>query len=137
MQVGAHLAGMAIENAMLGVCHSCANPLTAPYGITHGIAIGVMLPHVIRFNALVVGQNYRELVEESGLSNGQPAAEVLANRISELTSAAGLPDSLKECGVSDTILHLLAEEANQQWTARFNPRPVTEIEILKLYQAAW
>ena len=51
MQIGSHLAGMAIENAMLGVCHSCANPLTAHYGITHGVAIGVMLPHVIRFNA--------------------------------------------------------------------------------------
>ena len=50
---------------------------------------------------------------------------------------AGLPQSLKECSVSDTILPLLAEEANQQWTARFNPRPVTEADILKLYQAAW
>jgi alcohol dehydrogenase len=137
MQVGAHLAGMAIESAMLGVCHSCANPLTAHYGITHGTAIGLMLPHVIRFNSQTVGHFYSELVRESGSSNGQPAAEVLASRIAELTALAGLPKSLKECGVSDTILHLLAEEANQQWTARFNPRPVSEVDILKLYQAAW
>jgi alcohol dehydrogenase len=136
MQVGAHLAGMAIENAMLGVCHSCANPLTAHYGITHGIAIGVMLPHVIRFNSAAADHFYAEL-DETGLANGRPAADVLADRIAELTSAAGLPGSLKECGVSNTILHLLAEEANQQWTARFNPRPVTESDILKLYQAAW
>jgi len=128
---------MAIENAMLGVCHSCANPLTAHYGITHGIAIGLMLPHVIRFNAALVGSLYSELVDESGLANGQPAGEVLASRVAALTAAAGLPQSLKECGVSDTILPLLAEEGSQQWTARFNPRPVTEAEILKLYQAAW
>jgi alcohol dehydrogenase len=44
---------------------------------------------------------------------------------------------LKECSVTHTILHLLAEEASQQWTARFNPRPATEAEIHKLYQAAW
>jgi alcohol dehydrogenase len=137
MQVGAHLAGMAIENAMLGVCHSCANPLTAHYGITHGIAIGVMLPHVIRFNEPAAGYLYAALIEESGYSNGQPAGELLAARVTELTTAAGLPQSLKECGVSETILPLLAEEANQQWTARFNPRPVTEADILKLYQAAW
>lgn len=137
MQIGAHLAGMAIENAMLGVCHSCANPLTAHYGITHGVAIGLMLPHVIRFNALVAGDLYAELAGEAGLANGMPPAEVLAARVAELTVAAGLPQSLKECNVSDTILHLLAEEANQQWTARFNPRPVTEADILKLYQAAW
>ena len=139
MQVGAHLAGMAIENAMLGVCHSCANPLTAHYGVTHGIAIGAMLPHVVRFNGAdpAVDRLYAELLGDYRPTNGQSAAEALAARVCELTAAAGLPQSLKECGVSDTILHLLAEEAAEQWTARFNPRPVTEAEILKLYQAAW
>ncbi|MCS6864252.1 MAG: iron-containing alcohol dehydrogenase [Gemmataceae bacterium] len=135
MQIGAHLAGMAIENAMLGVCHSCANPLTAHYGLTHGVAIGLMLPHVIRFNAAVVDDLYADLIHAPGFS--RPAGEVLANRITELTRAAGLPQSLRECGVSDTILAVLAEEANQQWTARFNPRPVSETDILQLYQAAW
>jgi alcohol dehydrogenase len=137
MLLGAHFAGMAIESAMLGVCHSCANPLTAHYGITHGVAIGVMLPHVIRFNAPAVGELYAELVGGDVSRNGRTAADVLADRITELLAHAGLPRSLKECGVSQTILHLLAEEANQQWTARFNPRPVAEADILKLYQAAW
>lgn len=134
MLLGAHFAGMAIENAMLGVCHSCANPLTAHYGVTHGVAIGVMLPHVIRFNAEVVGRLYGEL---TGRPHDPHAAEKLADRVTHLLNAAGLPTSLKECGVSDTILPLLAEEANQQWTARFNPRPVTEMEIVRLYHAAW
>jgi alcohol dehydrogenase len=137
MQTGAYLAGMAIENAMLGVCHSCANPLTAHYGLTHGVAIGLMLPHVIRFNALVADAWYAELVGESGLADGRPAGEVLAARAAALVAAAGLPRSLKECHVSATILPLLAEEANQQWTARFNPRPVTEVDLLSIYQAAW
>jgi alcohol dehydrogenase len=137
MQIGSYLAGMAIENAMLGVCHSCANPLTAHYGVTHGVAIGVLLPHVIRFNAPAAEHLYAELTEQAGLANGQPAAEVLAARAAELTAAAGLPQSLKECGVSDTILHLLAEEAHQQWTARFNPRPVTEADMYRLYHTAW
>lgn len=137
MQIGSYLAGMAVESAMLGVCHSCANPLTAHYGVTHGVAVGVMLPHVIRFNAPAVGRLYEELLGEVGASSGRPAGVALAARVTELTSAAGLPQSLKECGVSDTILHLLAEEANQQWTARFNPRPVGEADIVRLYQAAW
>jgi len=140
MQIGSHLAGMAIENAMLGVCHSCANPLTAHYGITHGIAIGVMLPHVIRFNAAQnpeVESLYGQLLGDHATANGRPASEALAVRVTELTAAAGLPHSLKECGVSESILHLLAEEANQQWTARFNPRPVAETDIHKIYQSAW
>ncbi|HUR52503.1 MAG TPA: iron-containing alcohol dehydrogenase, partial [Gemmataceae bacterium] len=131
MQLGAHLAGMAIENAMLGVCHSCSNPLTAHYGVTHGIAIGVMLPHVIRFNAAdpPTAALYAEL---TGVN-----ADELADRVTAMLSAAGMPKTLRECGVSETILQLLAEEANQQWTARFNPRPVTDADIHKLYQAAW
>ena len=49
---------------------------------------------------------------------------------------ADLPTTLTDCGVSRGILPLLAEEASQQWTARFNPRPVTEVDIQELYQAA-
>src|SRR5207237_1125662 len=73
MQVGAFLAGTAIENSMLGACHSCANPLTAHYGLTHGLAIGILLPHVIRFNGAMVGPLYAELAEEAGLMGGSPA----------------------------------------------------------------
>lgn len=128
MQIGAHFAGMAIEAAMLGVCHSCANPLTAHYGLTHGVAVGLMLPHVVRFNARVAGARYEELAG---------SADRLADRVTELAAVAGLPKSLKDAGVSASILGLLAHEANQQWTARFNPRPVTEEDILEIYQAAW
>src|SRR2546421_344745 len=138
MQVGAYLAGSAIENSMLGACHACANPLTAHYGVTHGVAIGVMLPHVVRFNAAAVAPLYDELTEFAGLTNGVPgaAAEAVAQRIADLMRAAGLPTTLTACGVSDGILPLLAEEAFQQWTARFNPRPVTEGDLLSLYEAA-
>jgi alcohol dehydrogenase len=129
MQLGAHFAGMAIEAAMLGVCHSCANPLTAHYGVTHGVAIGLMLPHVVRFNARSAGADYAALTGRD--------AEWLANRVAAMVNAAGLPCSLKDLGVSQGILRLLAEEANQQWTARFNPRPVTDEDIHALYQAAY
>jgi alcohol dehydrogenase len=133
MQLGAHLAGMAIENSMLGCCHSCANPLTAHYGLTHGVAVGVMLPHVIRFNAQAAGPLYADLAADAGLPDG---AEALARRVTALLKAAELPTHLGACGVSRSILPLLAEEAADQWTARFNPRPVTEADLLRLYEVA-
>jgi alcohol dehydrogenase len=138
MQLGSHFAGMAIECSMLGACHALANPLTAHYGLTHGIAIGVLLPHVIRFNAPVAGALYGDLAHDVGLVNGDQsvAAEVLACRISHFLSAAQLPLSLSACGVSPGIFPVLAEEAAQQWTAGFNPRPVTEADLLGLYEAA-
>jgi alcohol dehydrogenase len=138
MQMGAFLAGTAIENSMLGVCHACANPLTAHYGITHGLAIAIMLPHVIRYNAPAVGGLYGELLDEAGLSNdhGEIPAETLVERLLQLMHIAKLPTTLTSCGVSRGILPVLAEEAAQQWTARFNPRQVTDADILGLFEAA-
>jgi alcohol dehydrogenase len=138
MQLGAHFAGRAIEASMLGACHACANPLTAHYGLTHGTAIGVLLPHVVRFNAPAAGELYADLAHDIGLTNGDEAAgaEALARRLDELLRAAGLPTTLTECGISPGILPVLAEEAAQQWTGKFNPRPVGEAELLQLYEAA-
>ena len=83
MQLGRHFAGTGHRELDARRCHACANPLTAHYGITHGIAIGIMLPHVIRFNAPAVGSLYADLAHEAGLINGDPAAaaEALARRI--------------------------------------------------------
>ncbi|MEZ6140274.1 MAG: iron-containing alcohol dehydrogenase [Zavarzinella sp.] len=127
MQIGSHFAGVAIENAMLGVCHSCANPLTAHYGITHGSAIGTLLPHVIRFNSVVCEQDY-------ALMGG---SDFLASYITNLLCKTGLPTQLREYGVAESILPLLASEAGQQWTAQFNPRTVTEEDLLDIYRSAW
>jgi alcohol dehydrogenase len=138
MQLGANFAGTAIENSMLGACHACANPLTAHYGLTHGLAIGIMLPHVIRFNAEVVSDLYGELAGEAGLLDGDRsvAAEALARRITSLMQTAGLPTSLSACGISSGIFPVLAEEAAEQWTGRFNPRPIAQSDLLRLYEAA-
>ncbi|HKB06607.1 MAG TPA: iron-containing alcohol dehydrogenase [Gemmataceae bacterium] len=137
MQIGSHLAGAAIENAMLGICHSCANPLSAHYGLTHGLAVGVLLPHVIRFNAPTAETLYAELMAVTRPLNGAPASEVLSRRVSDLLTATDLPTRLRDCGVSESILSLLAWEASEQWTARFNPRPVTEDDLHEVYKAAW
>jgi len=139
MQIGANFAGSAIETSMLGACHACANPLTAHYGLTHGIAIGVLLPHVIRLNARVVGPLYGDLAHEVGNVNGDSAgaAESLAKRITHLMQLAGLPTTLSACGVSKGILQVLADEAGQQWTGKFNPVPVGFVELLHLYEAAF
>lgn len=138
MQLGAHFAGVSIENSMLGICHSCANPLTAHYGIPHGIAIGILLPHVLRFNSHHVGNCYQTLVTDIGRTPKSVAdsGEILADIITSFLTLAGIPKNLHDCGVSHGILEVLAEEASEQWTAKFNPRPVQEKDLLEIYQLA-
>ena len=126
MLLGAHLAGMAIECSMLGAAHACANPLTAKYGITHGIAVALMLPHVIQYNSQTVNDLYQDLHPSS-----------LHERIIELKTVAGLPEWLRSFEITREDLPELAKEAASQWTRKFNPRPVDEVELLKLYEAAY
>ncbi len=140
MLLGACFAGLAIENSMLGATHALANPLTAHYSIVHGHAIGLMLPHVIRFNGAAVDSWYRELLEYVPRTNGAArrpkAAEVLAEVVAELADRAGLPHKLSECGVDEGKLDQLAADAAKQWTGEFNPRKVGVEEYLELYRAA-
>ena len=106
----------------------------------HGQAIGLMLPHVIRFNGAEYGDWYRDLLEGTGGANGFPdpasGFEGLADFVAKLARKAGLPSRLSECGVDQRKLPELAAEAAKQWTGSFNPRRVGEAEFLALYVRA-
>ncbi|HEX4796419.1 MAG TPA: iron-containing alcohol dehydrogenase [Humisphaera sp.] len=126
MLLGAHLAGAAIENSMLGAAHALANGLTAVCGTVHGVAVGLMLPHVVRFNA--ADKNPYTALDEN--------AEALATRIESMLDAGAIPRRLSEIGVIPELLPQLAAIAAKQWTATFNPRPVTETDLASIYAAA-
>lgn len=138
MQLGAYWSGLAIENSMLGAAHACANPLTASYDTDHGVAIGLMLPHVVRWNGAVAGERYRQLLARGSVTphRGDPA-EALALRLEELRAIGGLPRGLKAACVPESDLPRLAEEAASQWTGQFNPRPFGAAGALTLYKRAY
>src|SRR6266481_4263124 len=140
MLLGAAIAGLAIENSMLGAAHAAANPLTAHFGVVHGQAVGVMLPAVIRFNAADPDcrRAYAELASASDancVNDGHAqTCEELATRIDALLGLAQMPRSLAECGVERDAVETLADEAARKWTATFNPRTVTKEDFAKLYE---
>ena len=129
MLLGAAFAGTAIEHSMLGGAHSAANPLTAHFDIIHGQAVGLMLPHVVRFNAQYVeaARGYEAIAD---------SAEALAVQLESLLKLAGLNRSLSELGMKRELIPTLAEEAAKQWTATFNPRDIGAAEFERLFAAA-
>ncbi len=143
MLLGAAFAGMAIENSMLGAAHSAANPLTAHYNIIHGQAVGLMLPHVVRFNAAEPAalRAYAELasvIEIACVSEGLASAcDALVARLERLLNHGGMPRSLGDCGVPRDAIPMLAAEAARQWTANFNPRKAEVPDFVALYTAAF
>ena len=137
MQLGSHFAGMAIELSMLGAAHACANPLTASYNMAHGLALAILLPHVVRWNARVSLDRYRALLDSPRRrSRDEDAAETLARRLEDLAGAGGLALTLSEAGVEAARLPDLAAQAAQQWTGTFNPRPFDAAGALEIYKAA-
>ena len=124
---GAHFAGIAIELSMLGAAHACANPLTAQFGIAHGAAVGLMLPHVVRFNQAATDNPYSALHDDP---------QGLQGEVDRLGGIAGIPLRLTDYHITAEHLPALAEQAAAQWTAAHNPRPVGRDELLVLYRAA-
>ena len=140
MLLGSYFAGLAIENSMLGATHACANPLTTHYQTVHGAALAMLLPSVVRWNAPVVGERYAELLELSSINDAagtENSVERLALRLERLADTGGLHNRLSVAGVQRSDLNMLAEEASQQWTGKFNPRPFNTAGALAVYEQAF
>jgi alcohol dehydrogenase len=123
MLVGAHFAGLAAENAMLGAAHACAEPLTIHYGLAHGAAVSLVLPHVIEWSEDALPRD----VADFGLPE----------RLKALARRAQLPLSLRDAKVPEGALPRLAEEAAVQWTGKFSPRKFDVDAALEIYRAAY
>lgn len=139
MQLGAFFAGVAIENSMLGATHACANPLTARYGTSHGEAIAMMLPSVVRWNGPVAAGRYHELLKFAGIDasgDREAAAEVLAQRLEQLAAAGGLRADMSQAGILAEDFPMLAGEAAAQWTGGFNPRAFDKAGAMEVYEKA-
>lgn len=139
MLLGASFAGLAIENSMLGATHACANPMTAHFGTTHGRAIGIMLPHVIRRNAEQMSRCYGELIEDfrgTAVANGSAGGE-LGKVVEGFVQTAGLPRRIRDLEVDSHGFEAMSREAAEQWTGKFNPIELTAEDYLELYQCAY
>lgn len=148
MQLGAAFAGMAIEASMLGAAHALANPLTAFLGVPHGQAVGVMMPHVVRFNHSLMEHRYHDLAQLlPGLSHDdrRTGAEIIADRFTDWLQMAGLSTRLRDLeswssnrdpSHIEEQIQAMSEMAGKQWTGAYNPRPATVEDYLALYRTA-
>jgi alcohol dehydrogenase len=138
MQIGAYYAGAAIEQSMLGAAHACANPLTARFGLAHGMALAILLPPVVRWNAEVAIGGYASLLGAPRRgARDTDAADTLARRLEDLARAGAMPAKLGEAGIPESALPDLASLAAEQWTGTFNPRPFDQAGALEIYRMAW
>ena len=157
MSNAATLAGLAFSNAFVGVCHALAHAVGARFGIAHGRANGIFLPHVLRYNAAlprkfmpapgyttyVAPEKYAQMAWIHGLG-GHTAEERrtrLFARVEALLDEVGIPRSLAEAGVGEAEFEAavpeLAEMAFMDASLRTNPRMPLVAELVDLLRAGW
>jgi alcohol dehydrogenase len=142
MLLGACLAGQAFANAPVAAVHALAYPLGGHYHIPHGLSNSLVLPAVLEFNAPVASKLYGELAElvvgspVPGSDEAKTAA--LIDALRTLIDDVSLPATLKEAGVSQESLPMLAQDAMlQQRLLVNNPRDVSYEDALGIYRAAY
>lgn len=139
MHVAAAIAG-ATMRAGLGLCHALSHQLTPVFGLPHGRANALLLPHVVAFNAQAAEEKYADLAKRLGLNGDNPIAS-LVDALAKLRTQVGIPASLQAAGVtkeqlSQKLPHMVANSAKEP-NAASNPRQPTPNEIETLYWNAW
>lgn len=142
MMLGSMLAGQAFANSPVGAVHALAYPLGGHYHVPHGLSNALMLPHVLRFNAVSASASYAELAPCAFPHLAKlPVAEraaALASELAALSARCELPQRLRDVGVPHEALPMLAADAmHQTRLLPNNPRAVTEADALAMYQLAW
>jgi maleylacetate reductase len=127
---GAMHAGAALAGAGLGLGHAMAQALGGRYGVSHGAANALCLPPALRFNESVAGR------EIARLAAAVQARGDAAGKVEELARAAGF-ERLRDLGIPEDELPLVAAAAAERPGAHANPRPATPAEIAELLRGVW
>jgi alcohol dehydrogenase class IV len=136
MLVAASMGATAFQKD-LGAAHSMAHALGTEHGLHHGLANAICLPATIRFNGEVDSQQYARVAQAFGLTPGADPAGQVAAAVAELNRTVGITQRLRDLGVPQTALPHLAAKALEDTNHLTNPRPVTEADLLRLFQEVW
>lgn len=134
------LAGMAFNNASLGYVHAMAHQLGGFYDLPHGVCNAVLLPHVQKYNALVVPARLKDIAKAMGVNIEGLSDEEGANKaleaIKTLSKDIGIPSGLKELGAKEEDLKTLSQNALKDACGFTNPKQATLEEIIGIYTEA-
>ena len=135
-----YLAGMAFNNASLGYVHAMAHQLGGFYDLPHGVCNAILLPHVCRFNHMAKMDRFADIAVAMGENieglSVRAAADLAPEAIQTLAADVGIPRGLKDLGVKDNDLKIMAENAQKDACGLTNPRNPNLNEVIEIYQNA-
>jgi alcohol dehydrogenase class IV len=141
MAMGSLMAGISLGNAGVGAVHALAYPLGGKFKVPHGVANSLLLPYVMKYNAIANLEKFAQVAKAVGENiEGlylRDAAEVAVRAMAKLSRDVGIPSTLSEVGVTEYDIPALAEEASKvDRLLNNNPRWLTVKEIDMIYREA-
>jgi alcohol dehydrogenase class IV len=139
MLLGSMLAGQAFANSPVAAVHALAYPIGGHFGVPHGLSNALVLPHVLRFNADACAAAYAELAPCAFPElQGRATASAFVDAIAALCAKVGLQPRLRDLGIPEDAVPMLAADAMKQTRLLVNnPRPLALEDARTIYEAAW
>ncbi|UZJ26690.1 iron-containing alcohol dehydrogenase [Rhodococcus antarcticus] len=133
-------AGLAFTNAILGATHAMSHQVGGMLDLPHGVVNGVLLPHVIRFNALGDPTPFLAIAASLGLPEARgpapEAGEAVADAVAVLARRVGVPAGLAQLGVTEADLPRLASLTLGDACMSTNPRTASVEQVMTMFRAA-
>jgi alcohol dehydrogenase class IV len=141
MLVASALAGVAFSQTLLGNVHAMSHPVSGHYGVPHGVANAILLPHIMEFNLLACPDRFADIASAlgediDGLSDTE-AAEAAVDAVETLNDELGIPTDLTEAGAQKDGIPKMAEDAMKSINIQLNPRKTSHQDVITLYEEAF
>lgn len=137
MLMGSLLAGLAFNNTRLGNCHAMSHPISAVYGVAHGVANAVIIPYVMKYNSFAAPELFTDIANELGVNieglSLFESAQAAADAVRKLAIDIGLPTDFQSFGVEEEKVKDLTVDAMLSGNILVNPRVTKAKDIEDLY----
>lgn len=141
LQLGAMIAGLAFSKSRLGIVHAMALPLSALFGVPHGVANAVLLPFGMAFNIEADVEGFAAIAAAMGVETAElddpEAAATAVDAVNALAARIGAPRRMSEVGVEREAIPRMAEDAMPSAHIACNPRPINKDDLIELYAMAF
>lgn len=139
MMFAAVTAGMAFNNAGLGLVHAMAHQIGGFYKQIHGVCNAIIMPHVLEFNAeCIPDERIIKVCNAMGdtSDNKLDALNKIQNKIQSLSAEIGIPSGLEAIGVKEEDIEFISKNAAKDISGLTNPRQATAADIAEIYRNA-
>ncbi len=139
MMTGSMFAGIAFAWARLGNVHAMSHPVSAFFGVAHGVANSVLLPTILEYNALSDSGRYEKIYNYIRKDKNEVVVftpQMLIDEVRQLNADLGIPASLAEVGVTEDKITVMATDAMKSGNIAVNPRQTTLKDVEMLYKKA-